>query len=69
MLAALNEPALTMPGLLSWATDDGRTGYEATAELSARLGCDVQHYDSLGHKTTGEVVANLTRWTARLLGA
>ena len=59
VLAALDEPALTMPGLLSWATDDRRTGHQATAELSARLGCDVEQYGSLGHETTGEVVANL----------
>jgi pimeloyl-ACP methyl ester carboxylesterase len=69
VLAALDEPAMTMPGLLSWATDDHRTGYQATAELSARLGCDVEQYDSLGHETTPEVVANLTGWTGRLLGA
>ena len=67
VLAALDEPALTMPGLLSWARDDDRTGYEATAELSARLGCDAQQYDSLGHNTTPQVVANLTGWTGRLL--
>ena len=67
VLAGLNEPALTMPGLLSWATDDHRTGYVVTADLCARLGCDAQQYDRLGHKTTGEVVADLTRWTGRLL--
>ena len=67
VLAGLNEPAMTMPGLLSWAKDDRRVGCEATAELGGRLGCDVVQYDDLGHNTTDEVVVNLTRWTGRLL--
>jgi hypothetical protein len=58
-----------MPGLLSWATDDLRTGYRATADLHARLGCDADEYRSLGHNTTPEVVANLTGWAGRLLDA
>jgi pimeloyl-ACP methyl ester carboxylesterase len=66
-ISTLDEPALTMPGLLSWATDDRRTGYQATAALAARLGCDAHEYDALGHNTTEAVVAAMTGWTARLL--
>ena len=55
-----------MPGLLSWATDDQRTGYRATAELARRLGCDRKQYESLGHNTTVEVVAHLTGWAGQL---
>ena len=66
-LATLNEPALTMPGLLSWSTDDDRVGYEATEELGARLRCDTIEYVGLGHNTSDEVVANLTGWAGRLL--
>ena len=67
VLTSLDEPALTMPGLLSWATDDHRTGYVATAALAQRLGCDAKQYSWLGHETTPEVVANLTAWAGRLL--
>jgi dienelactone hydrolase len=67
VLSAFNEPALQMPGLLSWATDDRRTGYRATAELCARLACDSTRYDSLGHNTTREVVDDLTAWARPLL--
>ena len=67
VLSTFDEQSMTMPGLLSWATDDHRTGYQRTAELCARLGCDSREYDSLGHNTTPEVVANLTRWSSALL--
>ena len=66
-IASLDEQALTMPGLLSWATDDQRTGYKATAELARRLGCDHKQYETLGHSTTGEVVAHLTGWAGQML--
>jgi alpha-beta hydrolase superfamily lysophospholipase len=65
VIGRLDESALTMPGLLSWATDDERTGYRATAALADRLGCDRKQYESLGHNTTGEVVAHLTGWAGR----
>jgi predicted alpha/beta hydrolase family esterase len=67
VLSAFDEPAMTMPGLLSWATDDHRTGHQVTAALAARLGCDAKQYDSLGHKTTLEVVGHLMGWSAQLL--
>ena len=68
-LATLDEPALTMPGLLSWATDDRRTGYRATLELCERLGCDAKQYDALGHNTTPAVVDHLADWAGQLLGS
>lgn len=66
-LADLNEAAMTMPGYISWATDDTRVGYtDAKTLAQTTLGCDWHEYTSLGHVTDLEVVRNLLAWADAL---